>query len=74
MVESLLGEDDFGIGVWISIATLIVESMIVILLYKTVRVFAEMAKLSRVEVKQRFRPWIGPSTGIIEFMHSIDGK
>jgi len=74
MVESLLGEGDFGIGVWISIATLIVESVIVILLYKTVKDFAEVAKLSRVEVKQRFRPWIGPSTGIIEFMHSVDGK
>jgi hypothetical protein len=74
MVETLLGEGDFGIGLWISIATLIVESVIVILLYKTVRDFAEVAKLSRVEVKQRFRPWIGPSTGIIEFMHSIDGK
>jgi hypothetical protein len=32
-----------------------------------------VAKLSRVEVKQRFRPWIGPSTGI-EFMRSTDGK
>ena len=73
MVESLLGEGDFGFGVWISLATLIVESLIVILLYKTVKDFAEVAKLSRVEVKQRFRPWIGPSTGI-EFMHSIDGK
>ena len=73
MVESLLGEGDFGLGVWISLATLIVESLIVILLYKTVKDFAEVAKLSRVEVKQRFRPWIGPSTGI-EFMHSIDGK
>ena len=33
-----------------------------------------MAKLSRVEVKQRFRPWIGPSTGKIEFVRSTDGK
>jgi hypothetical protein len=74
MVETLAGEGDLGIGVWISLATLIVESIIVILLYKTVRDYAEVAKLSRVEVKQRFRPWIGPSTGIVEFIRSTDGK
>jgi hypothetical protein len=73
MVEAIAGETDIGIGLWISIATLIVESIIVILLYRTVRDYAEVAKLSRVEVKQRFRPWIGPSTGI-EFMHSKEGK
>jgi hypothetical protein len=33
-----------------------------------------VAKLSRVEVNQRFRPWIGPSTGKIEFVRSTDGK
>jgi hypothetical protein len=73
MVEAIAGETDLGIGLWISIATLIVESLIVILLYRTVRDYAEVAKLSRVEVNQRFRPWIGPSTGI-EFMHSTGGK
>jgi hypothetical protein len=56
MVEAVVGETDLGIGLWISIATLIVESIIVILLYRTVRDYAEVAKLSRVEVKQRFRP------------------
>jgi hypothetical protein len=73
MVEAVVGKTDLGIGLWISIATLIVESIIVILLYRTVRDYAEVAKLSRVEVKQRFRPWIGPSTGI-EFIRSTDGK
>jgi hypothetical protein len=56
MVEAVVGKTDLGIGLWISIATLIVESIIVILLYRTVRDYAEVAKLSRVEVKQRFRP------------------
>jgi hypothetical protein len=53
---------------------LIVEAIIVILLYRTVKDYAEVAKLSRIEVKQRFRPWIGPSTGRVEFVHSTDGK
>lgn len=74
MVEAISGEGDLGFGFWISVATLIVEAIIVVLLYRTVRDYAEVAKLSRVEVKQRFRPWIGPSTGKIEFIRSTDGK
>jgi hypothetical protein len=74
MAEAITGEGDLGIGLWISLATLIVEAIIVILLYRTVKDYAEVAKLSRIEVKQRFRPWIGPSTGKIEFVSSTDGK
>src|SRR5918992_2552389 len=74
MVEAIAGEGDLGFGLWISLATLIVEAIIVVLLYRTVKDFAEVAKLSRIEVKQRFRPWIGPSTGKIEFVSSTDGK
>jgi hypothetical protein len=74
MVEAIAGEGDLGFGFWISVATLIVEAIIVVLLYRTVRDYAEVAKLSRVEVKQRFRPWIGPSTGKVEFVSSTDGK
>ena len=74
MVEAIAGEGDLGFGLWISLATLIVEAIIVVLLYRTVKDFAEVAKLSRLEVKQRFRPWIGPSTGKIEFVRSTDGK
>ena len=74
MVEAIAGEGDLGFGLWISLATLVVEAIIVVLLYRTVRDYAEVAKLSRVEVKQRFRPWIGPSTGKIEFVRSTDGK
>jgi hypothetical protein len=74
MVEAISGEGDLGFGFWISIATLVVEAIIVVLLYRTVRDFAEVAKLSRVEVKHRFRPWIGPSTGKVEFVRSTDGK
>ena len=53
---------------------MIVEAIIVVLLYRTVKNYAEVAKLSRIKVKQRFRPWIGPSTGKIEFVRSTDGK
>jgi hypothetical protein len=74
MAEAIAGEGDLGIGLWISLATLIVEAIIVVLLYRTVKDYGEVAKLSRIEVKQRFRPWIGPSTGKIEFASSTDGK
>jgi hypothetical protein len=74
MVEAIAGEGDLGFGLWISLATLIVEAIIVVLLYRTVKDFAEVAKLSRLEVKQRFRPWVGPSTGKVEFVCSTDGK
>lgn len=74
MVEAISGEGDLGFGFWISVATLIVEAIIVVLLYRTVKDFAEVAKLSRLEVKQRFRPGVGPSTGKIEFIRSTDGK
>lgn len=74
MVEAIAGEGYLGFGLWISLATLVVEAIIVVLLYRTVRDYSEVAKLSRVEVNQRFRPWIGPSTGKIEFVRSTDGK
>lgn len=74
MVEAIAGEGYLGFGLWISLATLVVEAIIVVLLYRTVRDYAEVAKLGRVEVNQRFRPWIGPSTGKIEFVRSTDGK
>ena len=58
---------------WLDIASILVETAIVILLVKTVRDYAEVAKMSRLQVKQRFRPWIGPTTGI-EFLREADGK
>lgn len=58
---------------WLDIASILVETAIVILLVKTVRDYAEVAKMSRLQVKQRFRPWVGPTTGI-EFLREADGK
>lgn len=60
-------------GFWIALATLIVESAIVVLLYRTVRDYAQVATLSRIEAKQRFRPWVGPLGGI-DFLRTNNGK
>lgn len=59
--------------VWLDAASIAVEMIIVILLVKTVRDYAEVAKVSRLQVKQRFRPWIGPTSGI-EFLRESDGR
>lgn len=45
-------------GFWIALATLIVESLIAFLLLRTVRDYSEVARVSRIEGKQRFRPWV----------------
>ncbi len=55
------------------LTSILVETAIVILLIKTVRDYSEVAKMSRLQIKQRFRPWIGPTTGI-EFLREADGK
>lgn len=42
----------------------IAEIAIVFLLWKTVKDFAELAKVSKLQKEVRFRPWIGPSGNI----------
>ena len=64
---------DFDLNTWIDIGSFIVETAIVILLIKTVRDYAEVAKMSRLQTEQRFRPWIGPTSGI-EFLRNVDSK
>jgi hypothetical protein len=64
---------DFDIPLLFELASLIVETVIVVLLIKTVRDYAEVAKMSRLQVKQRFRPWIGPISGI-EFLRENEGR
>jgi hypothetical protein len=39
------------------------EVGIVILLWKTVKDFAELAKVSKLQTEVRFRSWVGPSGG-----------
>jgi hypothetical protein len=58
---------------WLEVATFLVEAAIVILLYRTVKDYAEVAKVSKIEAKQRFRPWVGPEGGI-SFLREENGK
>jgi len=59
---------------WVSIGAGIATVVVVYLLWKTVRHMEETTKLSRVQVAHRFRPWVGPSSGI-EFMRTTpEGK
>lgn len=60
-------------GLWLALATVVVESIIVVLLYRTVKDYAEVARVSRIEAKHRFRPWVGPMGGI-EFLRESGGK
>ena len=67
MVELALVEQ------WISIGAGVATVAVVYLLWKTVRHMEESTKLSRVQVAHRFRPWVGPSSGI-EFMNTTPDK
>ena len=46
---------------------------VVFLLWKTVRDMQETTKLNKVQLQHRFRPWVGPSTGV-ELMKTVDNK
>jgi len=56
--------EPFSVDFWFEVSRLIVESLIVILLAKTVKDYAEVGKVSKIQAKQRFRPWVGPSNSI----------
>lgn len=56
--------------IWLDVVTLLVEIAIVLLLFKTVKDAAEIAKASRLQVQQRLRPWVGP-TSRIELLKTI---
>ena len=49
---------------YIAVVAGIAEIIIVFLLWKTVKDFAELAKVSKLQTQVRFRPWIGPSGNI----------
>ena len=46
---------------------------VILLLWKTVKDFAELAKVSKLQTEVRFRPWVGPSGGI-ELLREDDKK
>ena len=61
------------LGMWAQIGSLVVETLIVVLLAKTVKDYAQVAKVSKLQTELRFRPWIGPTTGI-ELLRTVDSK
>lgn len=68
MVEIALVEQ------WVSIGAGVATVFVVYLLWKTVKEMEEASKVSKVQVAHRFRPWVGPSSGI-EFMRTTpEGK
>src|SRR6187551_2177150 len=51
----------------------LLEAGVLVLLWKTVKDFAELAKVSKLQTEVRFRPWVGPSGGF-EFLREDDNK
>ena len=48
---------------YFEIAGVFLDIGIILLLWKTVKDFAELAKVSKLQTEVRFRPWVGPSGG-----------
>jgi hypothetical protein len=61
------------IHMYIEVLAGIAEIIIVFLLWKTVLDFSETAKVSRLQSNYRFRPWVGPSSGI-QYMQATNSK
>jgi len=61
------------INEYFEILAVFLEIGIVILLWKTVKDFAELAKVSKLQTEVRFRPWVGPSGGF-EFLRDDSDK
>ncbi|HJR48318.1 MAG TPA: hypothetical protein VJ799_09220 [Nitrososphaeraceae archaeon] len=61
------------INEYFEILAVFLEVGIVILLWKTVKDFAELAKVSKLQTQVRFRPWVGPSGGF-EFLREDNDK
>lgn len=59
---------------YIAVVAGIAEIIIVILLWKTVKDFAELAKVSKLQTQVRFRPWIGPSGNIQHVRDDSENK
>lgn len=57
-----------------AIATAVATIALVFVLWKTIKQFAATAKLSQIQTKYRFRPWIGPSSSIKKMESSTNEK
>jgi uncharacterized repeat protein (TIGR01451 family) len=58
---------------YFEIAGVFLDVGVILLLWKTVKDFAELAKVSRLQTEVRFRPWVGPNGGF-ELLREDDGK
>jgi hypothetical protein len=70
-------ENPFSIIVlkdYFEIAGVFLDVGILLLLWKTVKDFAELAKVSKLQTEVRFRPWVGPSSGYELLMEDNDKK
>ena len=59
---------------YIAVVAGVAEIAIVFLLWKTVKDFAELAKVSKLQTEVRFRPWIGPSGNIQHVRDDTENK
>ena len=66
--------DAAAIEQWVSIAAGIATVGIIFLLWRTVKEMQETSRLSKVQLELRFRPWIGPSSGIELLRTTPEGK
>jgi uncharacterized repeat protein (TIGR01451 family) len=58
---------------YFEIAGVFLDIGIILLLWKTVKDFAELAKVSKLQTEVRFRPWVGPNGGF-ELLREDDKK
>lgn len=58
---------------YIAILSGIAQIAIVFLLWRTVKDFEETGKVSKVQLEHRFRPWVGPSSGV-EYVGTVNGQ
>ena len=61
------------INEYFEIMAVFLEMAVVVLLWKTVKDFAELAKVSKLQTEVRFRPWVGPNGGF-EFLRDDNDK
>ncbi len=69
-------ENPFSLPVirdYAEILGVILEAIVILLLWKTVKDFAELAKVSKLQTEVRFRPWVGPNGGF-EFLREDGDK
>jgi hypothetical protein len=61
------------INEYFEIIAVFLEAGVLLLLWKTVKDFSELAKVSKLQTQVRFRPWVGP-TGGFEFLREDTDK